>query len=296
MPVRQKSARLGLVLRLAPVVLVVGGLFGGGMVLAFLQSLGMMPADGASRLTLAHYLQFVTDPEFRDSLLFTFALASVVTAISALAGFALALGLRRTVRRWRPLALLAQVPLAMPHIVMALFVVDLLSPSGLLARLLHAAGWLHSPAALPALTNDRFGVGIVVAYVLKEAPFVALMVLAVLLRLGEDYDAAARTLGASRWQRLRYVTLPLVSPALVSSALVVFAFICGAYEVPLLLGRQYPAMLPVVAQRKFMSVDLSARPDALAIGLLIALLSAIFVVGYMRLARALSVSERSWIF
>jgi putative spermidine/putrescine transport system permease protein len=266
------------------------------MATAIVQSIGLMPAIGAPHLTLAHYVLFITDAEFRDSLLVTFGLATVATLLSAIAGLALALGLRRAVQRRPLLGVLAQVPLAMPHIVMALFVLELISPSGLLARLLYAAGLIHTSAAFPALTNDRLGIGIIIAYILKEAPFVALMVLAVLLRLDDDYDAAARTLGASRWQRLRYVTLPLVSPALVSSSLVVFAFIGGAYEVPLLLGRQYPAMLPVVAQRKFLNVDLSVRPDAIAIGMLIALLTAIFVVGYMRLARALSTSERVLIF
>jgi len=66
---------------------------------------------------------------------------------------------------------------------------------------------------------------------------------------------AAATLGASAWQRFRYVTLPArVAPSVVSAALLVFAFIFGAFEVPYILGRPYPAMLGVVAQRRFLSV------------------------------------------
>jgi putative spermidine/putrescine transport system permease protein len=70
---------------------------------------------------------------------------------------------------------------------------------------------------------------------LKEAPFIALMILALLARLGDEYEQAARVLGASAWQRFRHVTLPLIAPAVVSSSLMVFAFIFGAFEVPFIV-------------------------------------------------------------
>jgi len=293
---RLNSKHLRIASNLAPMALTVGLLFAGGMLFAVLQSVGWSSVSGENHFTARHYDNFVTDAEFKDSLLITFALASVSTLLSATTGLLLALSFRRAAQRWRPVRVLAQVPLAMPHTVMALVVLEFLSPSGILARVLSGVGVIHGSEGFPVLTNDRLGIGIIVAYVLKEAPFVALMVVAVLLRIGDDYDAVARTLGASRWNRLAHVTLPLVAPALVSSSLVVFAFISGAYEVPFLLGRQYPAMLPVVAQHKFMDVDLAVRPDAIAIGVIIAITTAIFVVGYMRLARALSTTERPLIF
>ncbi|MBK9313566.1 MAG: ABC transporter permease subunit [Acidobacteria bacterium] len=109
------------------------------------------------------------------------------------------------------------------------------------------------------MINDRYAVGIILAYVLKELPFIALMVLALLARLGDEYDQLAQTLGASRWQRLRHVTLPLIAPAVISSSVVVFSFIFGAFEVPYILGRPYPAMLSVIAQRRYLDVDLAQR-------------------------------------
>jgi len=296
MRLRSQSARVRIAMGLAPLALTVGIPFAGGMALAFVQSVGFFPAVGEAHLTAAHYLAFVTDSEFRDSLLVTLGLATAATMVSALIGLFIALFLRKATQRYQSLAVLVQVPLAVPHIVMALFVLELLAPSGLIARVVCALGIIHSQAAFPALINDRFGIGIIFAYALKEAPFIALMLLAVLLRIGDDYDAVARTLGASRWQRLRYVTLPMIFPALLSSSLLVFAFVCGAYEVPLLLGRQFPAMLPVVAQQKFMNVDLTVRPDAIAVGMVIAFVTFVIVLSYMRLARALSTSERTLIF
>jgi putative spermidine/putrescine transport system permease protein len=126
---------------------------------------------------------------------------------------------------------------------------------------------LAGPAQFPELLNDRYGFSIVLVYVLKETPFLAVLCLAVLARIDADLYSAARTLGASPWQRLRSITLPLVWPALAAGSLVVFAFIVSAFEVPYLMGRPYPSMLGVVAQRKFTSVDLAERPEAMAVAM-----------------------------
>jgi putative spermidine/putrescine transport system permease protein len=92
------------------------------------------------------------------------------------------------------------------------------------------------------------------------------------------------------------VTLPLVAPAAVSAALVVFAFIFGAFEVPYLLGRPYPAMLSVVAQRRYLDVNLAERPGAIAVAVVISVITAVFVWLYLRLARKLTGTEQPLIF
>jgi putative spermidine/putrescine transport system permease protein len=91
--------------------------------------------------------------------------------------------------------------------------------------------------------------------------------LAVLRTQPLGYNLVAENLGATRWQRLRWVTLPLVLPALLSGSLLVFAFIFGSYEVPALLGVSYPRTLPVLALRFFNDPDLHARADGMAISL-----------------------------
>src|SRR5438045_8808904 len=122
------------------------------------------------------------------------------------------------------------------------------------------------------------------------------MILALLVRLGDEYEIVARTLGATPWQRLRHVTLPLIAPAVVSASLIVFTFVFGAFEVPFILGRPYPSMLAVVAQRRFMSTDLADRPGSIAVAVLIALITALLVWIYLRLAHFLIGNERPTIF
>jgi putative spermidine/putrescine transport system permease protein len=237
----------------------------------------------------------LSDPEFRTSIGLTFLLATIATAISAAAGLALALTFRNLDRGSRALSVLLQTPIAVPHLAMAVLLVYLIGQSGWLARLAYFAGLIAVPADFPALINDRYGLGIVIAYVLKETPFIALVTLAMLRRTDGEYELAAATLGASAWQRFRYVTLPMVAPSAVSASLLVFAFIFGAFEVPYLLGRPYPAMLGVVAQKRFLSTDLTDRPDAIAAAVLMTIVSALLVFAYLHLGRKV-VGERPTLF
>ena len=282
-------------LMLLPAVLILGGLFAGGVGLALVQSLGDFPPAGEYRFTLTHYQALLADPELRVSIAITFLLASIATAISAAAGLGVALSLRNLARGSRLLSALLQTPVAIPHLAIAVLLVNVIGQSGFMARLAHSAGLAQVPADFPALVNDRYGAGILIAYVLKETPFIALVTLAMLRRTAGEYELAAATLGASAWQRFRYVTLPLVAPSVVSAALLVFAFIFGAFEVPYILGRPYPAMLGVVAQRRFLSVNLMDRPDAIAVAVLMTFVSASLVFAYLRLGRKL-VGERPTLF
>lgn len=280
---------------LLPAVLILGGLFAGGIGLALVQSLGDFPLIGEHQFTLDHYRSLLSDPELRISIALTFLLATIATAISAGAGLVLALTFRNLSRGSRALSALLQTPIAVPHLAMAVLLLNLIGQSGWLARLAHFAGLIAVPADFPALTNDRYGLGIVIAYVLKETPFIALVSLAMLRRIDGEYELLAATLGASAWQRFRYVTFPLVAPSVVSASLLVFAFIFGAFEVPYLLGRPYPAMLGVVAQRRFLSTDLADRPDALAVAVLMTTVSAFLVFAYLYLGRKV-VGERPTLF
>jgi len=282
-------------LMLSPALAVIGVLFAGGLMLAAVQSLGYFAPTGENALTLRHYVALGDDREIYASLWLTLQLATATTVISAVAGLALALGLREVARRSHAINLLLQIPLSVPHLAMVGALITVIAPSGLLARAVYALGFIQQPADFPALINDRYGVGIALAYVLKEAPFIALMTLALLARLGDEYEQAARVLGASAWQRFRHVTLPLVAPAVVSSSLMVFAFIFGAFETPFILGRPFPAMLSVVAQQRYLDVNLASRPGAIAVAVISALLTAALAWGYLRLTRALIGLDRPFI-
>lgn len=281
---------------LGPALGVVGGLFVGGVGVALAQSLGMLSPIGEVGPSWQHYLAILSAREFRVSLGWTIWLAGVATMIAAVTGLALALALRRLAKRSGLVNLVLQIPLAIPHLAMAVFLMTTLGPGGLLARLVYQVGLIGVAGDFPEMINDRWGVGIVLAYLLKELPFVTIMLLALLAREGRELEEQAQVLGASPWQRLRYVLLPILAPAALSSSLMVFAFIVGAYETPYLLGQTWPALLPVLAQQRYMDADLAQRPGAIAMAVILSFLTTLLVWLYLKVAERWSGAERPLLF
>ncbi len=277
---------MNLALMLLPALAIVVVLFGGGLLLGVLQALGYLPGAGLTRLSGAHFSRVLTDPDFILSLGLTLYVAVVSTLLASGISVVAALALNRMANRYRLVHFVFQIPLTVPHLVIAVAVMFMLSPAGLVARAAVGAGLIQTPAEFPLLVNDRWSIGIILTYVWKEIPFITLMLLAVLQNAGRDLIDVGRTLKADAWQRFRHITLPTIFPALGAAALIVFAYTFGAFEVPYLLGRTYPMTLPVWAYKHYSDIDLLARPEGIATGILIALVVAVAVVTAQALTRA----------
>lgn len=264
-----KAARLQPYLMVTPVVLLIGILFGGGLALALLQSLGVIGLNG-SALTGAAYIRVLQDPDFLRSVQVSGYLAGVGTGLSLILGLGLAL-LLRSAGRWARFA--CQLTLPIPHLVGVAGILLLLAPSGLLSRLAFALQLTGSDQDFPLLVNDPGYLGVLAHFLWKEVPFAALILLAVLRSVGSEYERQARSLGATAMQSFWFVTLPLIRPGLLSAGVLIFGFIFGSFEVPLLLGPTYPRALPVQVYHLFTSTDLIRRRDAMALGILMAMIS-----------------------
>ncbi|MGF1570281.1 MAG: ABC transporter permease [Nodosilinea sp.] len=270
----------GLVL---PAVTLVGLLFGGGLGLAFLQSIGLVGLTSPGTLSLAAYRQALGSPQFWQSLGLSLYIAFTATALSTVLSIALAMLLQRS-GRWASFA--CQLTLPIPHLVGIAGILLLLSPSGLLSRLLFALGWISSDQDFPLLVNDPANIGVMTHFLWKEIPFMTLILLAVLRGIRPEYAIQARALGASRWQCFCAITLPLMRPGVVSASLIVFGFIFGSFEVPFLLGSTFPKTLPVLVYQAFTDVDLNQRAVAIALGLLLSVVSLGLIALYLWLGSA----------
>lgn len=279
------GGRVKIALLLAPALLVIAVLFAGGLFAALVQSLGYLPAIGRTEISLDAYREVLTSEDFVDSFLLTIYVAGISTVVSTVLAVLAALALRRS--RGRLSAVVFQLPITIPHLVAAVGIALVISQTGLGARLAAALGLIGEPGEFPALLYDRYSVGIILTYVWKEVPFVALVVLAALRGVAGELEDVARTLGANAWQRFWYVVFPVISPGIIAASLLVFAFTFGAFEVPYLLGKTYPTILPVMAYNEYRDIELTARPLAMAINVLIAIITAVFAALYLRLARDL---------
>lgn len=268
---RTRQAATGhLLLLVGPALGVILLLFGGGLLLGTLQALGSQSLSGSSALTFTHFLHVFTDPDFGRSFALTLYIATVSTAVAMVISLGVALCLLRVAAENRLLNFLLQVPLTVPHLVIAVSMLLLLSPTGMISRYSGLLGFTTQTSPFPLLVNDTYAVGILLTYIWKEIPFITFMVLAVLKNSGVELHEVGRTLKASVWQRFYHITLPLIAPSLGAAGFIVFAFTFGAFEVPYLLGKTYPMVLPVWAYKNYADIDLLARPEGIAIGLIIA--------------------------
>ena len=274
---------------LMPTMAVIIFLFIGGLSYGTLISLGWQPIIGRTEISLAAYHNILFSEQYANvfwqGLLLTMWFSFASTFISAGLALATALLLRRTFVGKRVATFLYQLNLPVPHVVAAIGILFLFSQSGLISRTGAQLGIFGTPSDFPVIVKDRFGFGIILSFVWKEIPFVGVIVLAVLQSLGVDYEDLARSLGANRWQRFRYVILPLVMPGLLSGSILVFAFTFGSYEVPAILGVRFPRALTVTAVRFFRDPDLNSRTEGMAISIIISIIVFFLVLGYMWLSR-----------
>lgn len=261
----------------APAVLPVALVLTGALVAALLQSLGLLPFIGEPEFSTAAW---DADGELLLATGISVYIAAASTVLSVVVGFLIAAYVLTSGVSGRVLAVLSAASVPIPHLVASGAMGLLLSDAGFLARV------FGMPSGFPGLVGGLGWGAAILEFGWKESAFVALVLVGSMARSAGGLCEAAATLGASAKQRMLHVLLPLSLPALGVSALVVFVYTLGSYEAPWLLGPVAPEPLPVRAVRLFGSIDLTARPEAMATAL------ASVVVGLAAIGAGLLVLRR----
>ncbi|UFT98636.1 ABC transporter permease subunit [Radiobacillus kanasensis] len=264
-------------LYLLPAVSVVFFLFIGGFIEGFIQSMGYFPAAGEREFSFHYYQKILFSQDFWDSLLLTLRIAFLSSVFAGILGmvvcvclFFLSLSSKKKHNQfWQKFF---QLPMAVPPLVTAFLIVLLLGQSGWISRIFGSFEWVDQINQFPILTNDSFGWGIIIAYTWKEAAFIALMLQPMLSRIHGSWLDVSKVFGCGKWSFFREIMFPLLIPAWTSATFIVFAFTFSAFEVPFLLGVTYPKMLPVLSYSLYTSGGLEARPEALAINVILVFL------------------------
>jgi len=146
---------------------------------------------------------------------------------------------------------LGTLPLILPTFIGAEAWLILLGRNGLFAKIFHGIG-----IEIPSIYGWK---GIVLVFTLQFFPFVFLMVFAALNAIDRSLEEAATNLGAGRLRVFFTVTLPVVMPAILSGALVVFYLCIENFGVPVLIGEDF-RVLSVQAYNEFIS-ELGGNPS-----------------------------------
>lgn len=250
-------------------------LFLTGVVTGITQSLGVIPSLGLTKPTLMYYKEILTRPEMLESIVYSLYIAFTSAFIATAAGVVLCGLMVMQGKAKGGTMRLVQLPIIVPHVVVALFTVNLFSQNGIFARIVYAFGIINDQQEFPTIIYGTHGVGIILAYLWKEIPFIIYFVVALMANINGRLGEAAVNLGASRFQSFFKVTLPLCRQTILSGFLIVFVFSLGAYELPFLLGATTPKALPVLAYIQYTHPDLTHRPYAMALNGVVMIISLI---------------------
>ena len=206
-----------------------------GYTLVYLSLLVLIPlaAVFAKSLTLSWpaFWAVVSEPRVVATYRLSFGAALLAAAINAVFGLLLAWSLVRYDFPGRKLVdALIDLPFALPTAVAGIALTALYAGNGWIGHLLAPFGIKVAFTPL----------GVLVALVFIGLPFVVRTVQPILEDLESELEEAAASLGASRWQTVSRVVLPLLLPALLTGFALAFARAVGEYGSVIFIAGNIP--------------------------------------------------------
>ena len=193
---------------------------------------------GWADLSAKNYLATFTDPFLRGTMLLSLGLSAAVSALS----IALCIGpawllVRKDFPGKRVFRAILTLPMAFSGVIIGFLAVIMIGRIGF----------------VPQLTRSLFGVplgevlaysltGLGIAYIWFQIPRATLTLESAIRKFDWELESAAHSLGATTAQTFRYVLLPLLTPAIISTVAVTFAVSMGSFGVALLLLKRASVM------------------------------------------------------
>jgi len=229
----------------------------------------LLNADGTS-LTLANYTKILGRPFYRGAIVNTLSIGAAATVITALLAVPMAFALARLpVPGKAAILAMAALPLVLPSFVSAYAIVLLLGNSGIVTQWLQGVG-----LGFGSIYGAR---GIVLVYVLTLYPYVLLPTVAAFKAVDVSMEEAAQGLGSSRGRTVRTVTLPIVLPAILAGALLVFIETLENFGVPFVLAEDLP-IFAVEAFKLFIGETAPNPASAGVLGVLLILMTTLVLL------------------
>ena len=194
-----------------------------------------------------------------NSLIIAVAATAVSTVIGTLAGYAL----------WKKRA-----PLLTNALYMSLLAPEIITGVSLLALFQWVFRFGHLQLGLHT---------VILAHISFSLVYVVIVILARLRTFDPALEEAASDLGANRWQVFRYVTIPLLLPAILAAALLCFTVSFDDYVITSLVAGVDSETLPMMIYamaRKGVSPEVNALSAMITVGL------GVFVLLASRLERS----------
>lgn len=108
-------------------------------------------------------------------------------------------------------------------------------------------------------------IGIIIVHLIPTIPYMIRMLTAVYQGLGRDFEEQALILGASRWQVMSLVTLPMLLPGVVAGALFTFLVSSNIFLLTFFMGQGEIITLPTLLFSKISGGTLDASAAGIAL-------------------------------
>ena len=173
----------------------------------------------------------MVDGEFMTTMVLTFKLALVTTAILLIIGIPLASFLVFSKMRFKSVAeTIVSMPLVLPPSVLGFYLLLAFSPASALGE------FLTSHDIRLAFSFE----GLVIGSVLFSLPFMVHPIQSALSQVPKSIFEASYTLGKSKLQTMLRVILPMIKHGIISGSVLAFAHTVGEFGVILMIGGNIP--------------------------------------------------------
>jgi len=265
------------VLLIAPSVIFMALLLGWPVIQGVLQAF-----KNDQGFTLEFVNRMVQDPYFWPAVRNTLLLIVVMIPLQFALAIAMALMLRSNPRLHKVHFFVWAIPLALSDLAAGLVWLAIFNDRGYLNSVLSWFG-LQGTSWLAYDNQTSMFICVLIAELWRATSLVLIIVVAGLQGIPKDYDEAAQVFGASFWQRLRHVTLPLLKPslqvALILRTILAFQTFAVAQA---LTGQNFPL---VVGETYRWYTGLQNPNVAAALALVILVVSMLTSIFYLRALR-----------
>jgi sulfate transport system permease protein len=246
-----------------------------GFTLVYLSLIVLIPLSAVilktTTMTWPEFWSAVTSPRVVASYKLTFGASLLAACINSAFGLLLAWGLTRYTFPGRKIVdALIDLPFALPTAVAGIALTAIYAKNGWIGSILEPLG--IKIAFAPA--------GVLVALIFIGLPFVVRTVQPILEDLETEFEEAAASLGANRWQSFQRVVLPTLLPALLTGFALAFARAVGEYGSVIFIAGNIPMVseiTPLIIITKLEQFDYRGATAVAAVMLAISFIMLLIV-------------------
>lgn len=229
-----------------------------GLAGTVLPAFGFLPALGGESFTLSHFAELGSSPGIWQSALLSLTSGLVTAAISLGITLIFVAGWSGT-RAFSRMQMLLSPLLAIPHAAAAFGLAFMIAPSGYLVRLAAPIFGIDRPPD-SLIVNDPNGLAMMAGLIVKEVPFLFLVMLAALPQSHAPETARlTASLGYGRIAGFVFALWPQIYRQIRFAVYAVIAYATSVVDVAVILGPDLPETLAVRLVALMNDPDLSVR-------------------------------------